>query len=492
MDDTRDLELLLRSRIPLIVIETHEESRAVELLRRLSLRLNLPFFRWMATEGLRRIDKEMAPQRHNIEPAAVLGHIRGLRAGGVFALLDFHPYLDTPLHVRMLKDIALEAGPLGVTVVLLSHALRIPEELSRYSARFELAMPGPDELRALVFETSREWARDHGGAQVKADREAVDALVRNLAGLPLMDARRLVRNAIYADGAITPGDLPAVTRAKYRLLAGDEVLTFEYETERFSEVGGMRNLKDWLARRRAAFRGEVDLPGLDPPRGVLLLGVQGAGKSLAARAVAGAFGVPLLRLDFGTLYNKYHGETERNLRNALQTAGVMAPCVLWMDEIEKGVGHGDGESGPARRVLGTLLTWMAERRPPVFLVATANDISALPPELVRKGRFDEIFFVDLPDRESRREIFAIHLRRRGLDPSAFATGRLAEASSGFSGAEIEQAVVSSLYEAHARRSPLDTDLLLDEIGRTRPLSVTMGERIDALRAWALERTVPAD
>ncbi|HEY5720364.1 MAG TPA: AAA family ATPase, partial [Gammaproteobacteria bacterium] len=221
-----------------------------------------------------------------------------------------------------------------------------------------------------------------------------------------------------------------------------------------------------------------------------LLGVQGAGKSLAAKSVAGAWQVPLLRLDFATLYNKYYGETERNLREALHSAGQMAPCVLWMDEIEKGLAA-DSDGGPSRRILGTLLTWMAERAARVFMVATANDIAALPPELMRKGRFDEVFFVDLPDAAVRAVIFRIHLRKRGLDADAFDLDGLAAASAGFSGAEVEQAVVSALYAAHAeRREPATADLL-GELGRTRPLSVLMAEQVDALRAWAAERTVPA-
>jgi SpoVK/Ycf46/Vps4 family AAA+-type ATPase len=231
--------------------------------------------------------------------------------------------------------------------------------------------------------------------------------------------------------------------------------------------------------------------GLDPPRGMLLLGVQGAGKSLAAKAVAGSWGVPLLRLDFATLYNKWLGETERNLRESLRFADAMAPCVLWMDEIEKGVATGASDGGESRRVLGTILTWMAERKSKTFMVATANNIEQLPPELIRKGRFDEIFFVDLPDVETRAEILRIHLARRKLDPKSFDLGKLTVATEGFSGAEIEQAIVSALYEAHAGSQALNVEHVLAETGRTRPLSVVMAEKINGLRQWAAERTVPA-
>ena len=247
-------------------------------------------------------------------------------------------------------------------------------------------------------------------------------------------------------------------------------------------------------------RKEIFLEGdgsgtLPPPKGMLLLGVQGAGKSHAAKCVAGAWHLPLFRLDFGTLYQKYHGQTEHNMREALRVAAAMAPCVLWMDEIEKGIasdGGGESDSGVSKRVLGTLLTWMAERSARVFIVATANDISQLPPELLRKGRFDEIFFVDLPKAVAREQILRIHLKRRKLDPLRFDLKALAAASEGFSGAELEQAVISALYEAHAEKTPISSTHMLRELSRTRPIAVVMAEKIADLRAWAAERTVSAD
>jgi SpoVK/Ycf46/Vps4 family AAA+-type ATPase len=259
-----------------------------------------------------------------------------------------------------------------------------------------------------------------------------------------------------------------------------------------ADVAGLANLKRWLGERKDVFLADAPTPGLDPPKGVLLLGVQGGGKSLAAKSIAGAWGVPLLRLDFATLYNKYYGETERNLRESLRTAAVMAPCVLWIDEIEKGLASEGDDGGPGKRILGTLLVWMAERKDKVFLAATANDIESLPPELLRKGRFDEIFFVDLPGAEVRAAIFAIHLRKRGQDPARFDLPALAQAATGFSGAEIEQAVVSALYAANASGAPPTTESIERVIAGTRPLSVVMAEKVARLRAWASERTVPAD
>jgi SpoVK/Ycf46/Vps4 family AAA+-type ATPase len=270
------------------------------------------------------------------------------------------------------------------------------------------------------------------------------------------------------------------------------VLSFEANTTKLTDVAGLGNLKRWLQERQEVFLSDAPPTGLDPPKGLLLLGVQGGGKSLAAKAVAGAWGLPLLRLDFATLYNKYYGETERNLRESLKTAGLMSPCVLWIDEIEKGLASDGDDGGPGKRILGTLLTWMAERKNKVFLVATANDIEALPPELLRKGRFDEIFFVDLPSEAMRKACFEIHLKRRGLDQNKFDTVALAAHSQGFTGAEIEQAIVASLYAAHARKEELKTDHIEKELASTKPLSVVMAEKVAYLRAWASTRTVPAE
>jgi len=314
-------------------------------------------------------------------------------------------------------------------------------------------------------------------------------VVKNLRGLSHAEARALARNVICDDGAITQEDLPELNRSKFQLLDLDGVLGFEYETARFAEVGGLANFKRWLAERQGAF---LDGQGDDLPRGVMLVGVQGGGKSLAAKAVAGLWGLPLLRLDFACLYNKYFGETERNLREALTLAEQMAPCVLWMDEIEKGLATGDMDGGVSQRVLGTLLTWMAERTAPVFMVATANAIDRLPAELLRKGRFDELFFVDLPDLATRAEIFRIHLTRRELQPDDMGLMVLAGASDGFSGAEIEQVVVSAVYAGQAQQRDVDQAMLLDCIRATSPLSVVMVERLDALREWARGRTVQAD
>ncbi len=496
MDRQHDLELILHSRTPIVVIETRDESRLLELLKSISIARAsddyLPLFRWTVTDGLQRLDIALEPQLHNAEPGDVLRHIRAVTKSGIYVLLDFHPYLEDPVNIRLLKDICIRFTDISRYLILVSHSVSLPVELESFGARFDMALPTDEEREEIIKRVAAEWTLENPGSQVKADPKAYRLLIQNLAGLTNADTEKLARNAIFLDGAISKSDLPGVMHAKYDLLNRGGILQFEYDTAKFSDVGGMSKLKDWLAMRRLAFSKDADAPQLDPPKGILLIGVQGCGKSLAAKATAGIFGVPLLRLDFATLYNKYHGETERNLRESLQTADVMAPCVLWIDEIEKGLAGRDGETGTSQRVLGSFLNWMAQKGREVFVVATANDIGALPPELVRKGRFDEIIFVDLPNPKDRDVVLQIHLENRGQSAANFDLGTIAAAMDGFSGAEIEQAVVSALYAAHANKVPLEISHILSEIQKTQPLSVVMSEKIGALRHWAAGRTVACD
>lgn len=506
-----DIEVLLRSRVPLILIESRDESRVLTLLRHACRRvsggtagsldgawptgtrpsLGLPLFQWTVTDGLRRADLEGAPNQRNLaEPIEVLRHIRATAVSGVYALIDFHPFIKDPVNVRMLKDISLEYERCARTLVLLSAEIMMPPELEDLGVRCNLALPDRTERRQLVVAVAHEWRSANPGKKLETDPQALELFIENMNGLSAGDMRRLARKAIFDDGALLRSDIPEVMRAKYELLNRRGILRYEHDTAAFADVGGLQYLKAWLERRRVAFDGSA--PQLDPPKGVLLLGVQGCGKSLAARAAAAVFGLPLLSFDCAALFDKFVGETERNLRDSLGTAELMAPCVLWIDEIEKGFASGgDADSGTSRRVLGSFLTWLAEKHDRVFVLATANDVTALPPELIRKGRFDEIFFVDLPDAAARGDILAIHLRKRGIPWDAGAIALLADASEGFSGAEIEQALVAALYAANSQHAAVSVQSMLAEIRATRPLSVVMAERVARLRGWASERTVPA-
>jgi SpoVK/Ycf46/Vps4 family AAA+-type ATPase len=492
LKDAHDLGLIVASRIPLIRLESFEEQRALQLLTRVGISQSLPLSCWSITDGLQRLGfGQDVANAASQDPEAVLEYIKSAKDAALFTLCDFHPYFhNNPKIVRLLKDIALQQNH---TVVLLSHAIEVPGELGRYTAYFKLSLPDDAQIMKLVRDEAKNWAELNAGIKVKSDNATIRKLVGNLRGMTFDDTRRLIRGVIFDDGAITENDIPELNKAKFELMDMDGVLSFEYDTEQFSDVGGLDNLKAWLTQRHGAFLSDEEhVPvGIDRPKGILLLGIQGGGKSLAAKAVAGLWGLPLLRLDFGALYNKFIGETEKNLREALQQAELMSPCVLWLDELEKGLGSSDNDDGVSRRVLGTLLTWMSERPSSVFMVATSNDIRALPAELVRKGRFDEIFFVDLPDDQVRQDIFAIHLARREQSRARFDLPLLASLSEGFTGAEIEQVVVSGLYTAAAQEQVLDSDILIQEIMRTNPLSVTMAEAVAQLRQWALERTVPA-
>ena len=496
MNELQDLVALIRANTPLIVIETPDEPRVLALFRQALGQAWRALWRWSITDGLCRMDLG-GEQASGIAPDAssTLAAIRNAGQRGIYLMLDFHPYLQYATTQRMLRDILQRAdGQQPHVIVMVGAKVELPAELEALATRFNPRLPDAAALAMIVDEEAAHYAREHGGRRVDVNRDAAAQIVRQLQGLSETDARRIARQLIFRDGALSQEDLPALARLKFELLNKSGHLHYEYDTARCADVAGARRLKRWVEQRRRVFVEGDAPPGLDPPKGVLLLGVQGCGKSMLAKAIAGGFQVPLVRLDFGTLYDKYHGETEKNLRDALASTEQLAPCVLWIDEIEKGLSSDGGEAdgGVSRRVLGFLLTWMAERRSRVFLVATANQIDALPAELLRKGRFDEIFFVDLPDADIRADLFRLHLLKRGLDAASFDLPALAQASDGFSGAEIEQVIVAALYAAHGVAMPVTDFTLRQEIRATRPLSVVMHERVQALRDWAASRTVPAD
>ena len=496
MQDLQDLALIIESHIPLVALETHDEQQAEQLLGRVALATRRDYLRWSVTEGLSNalLEKGSPVGEMIDDPIELLQAVKRYRSPAIFVLFDFHPYLQgRPDIIRHIKDIALAYQRLSHTLVFVSHALEFPAEIRRFSASFDISPPGAAQLAALLREEIRAWMSEHSGQRPQVDPPALQALLDSLRGVTLLDARRVLRAAIRDDGAISRRDIQRAHKARFELLGNDALLSFETDLEQLDSVAGLDNLKRWLENRQAAFLEEDLVPISDRPRGILLTGVQGSGKSLAAKAVAGSWNTPLLRLDMAALYNKYIGETEKNLRRCLRQAEQMAPCVLWLDEVEKGIASaGDDESsGTSRRILGTLLTWLAERKSPVFLVLTANDIHRLPAELLRKGRLDEIFFVDLPTESVREHIFRLHLQRRNCNADHFDLEHLAARSKDFSGAEIEQAVVAAIHIARARGLPLTTEHLLEELGCTRPLAITMAEQVGALRQWAQGRTAIA-
>jgi len=491
MNDLLDLFHLIKSRVPIVTIETRDEKDILLLVNNLGKSMRRQVYGWDVIRGFSLLDKTGSIDGSNLlEPTEVLFNIYNTSLTGIFVLLDYHPYLQNDRNIRLLKEIASNAERFKQTIILVSAQIDLPSEVKHLSAQFELSFPDRNEIKQFIFQLAKQWQKEHPAKKVKVDETILDVFISNLRGLSFSEIKRITYNALI-DHAIIKEDIPGITKAKYNLLNKDNVLYYEHDTSSFGEVGGLNNFKEWLEKRKQVFLSSTKEKIIDIPKGVLLLGIQGSGKSLAAKAVAGTWGVPLLRLDFGTLYNKFYGETERKIREAIKMADRMAPCVLWIDEIEKGLASDTSDSGTSKRVLGTLLTWMSERKSFVFLVATANDIQNLPPELLRKGRMDEIFFVDLPDQPIRKIIFEIHLKKRELDPANFELDLISRECEGFSGSEIEQVIVSGFYSTAGGYKKLNTEMILDEIKKTKPISVVMAENINMMRDWANDRTVPA-
>jgi hypothetical protein len=503
-DPSAELELLVRSRYPLLVIESFEEERVEALLQRLAARMRIPLGVWTLSEGLRHAGTGSVVYETR-EPAAALTNLAGLDGDGLWLFKGLQKHFEQADVLRLLQDFCTPAqgasrpGAGNRALVLTGAPLPLPAELERLAARFRLELPGPAELTELARDVA---ARLQSERKIRFDITKGDfrRLVDGLRGFTLFEAERALSRAILDDDALTKDDIVRLASIKQERVGQDGILELvPAETGGagggFGPVGGLAGLRSWIAKRARALTPEARAFGVAPPRGLVLLGVQGCGKTMAARAIAGEWSLPLLRLEPGRLYDRYVGESEKSLDRAIQVAERMAPCVLLVDEIEKGfasAGSSDADGGLSRRLFGRLLGWLQDREAPVFIVATCNAVAELPPELMRKGRFDEIFFLDLPGPADRAAVFGVQLSRRRRDPAAFDLAALAAASDGFSGAEIEQAVVSGLMSAFSRGGAFGTDTLLDECRATVPLSVTRREEIEALRAWAHGRAVRAN
>ncbi|MDA1193556.1 MAG: AAA family ATPase [Planctomycetota bacterium] len=492
IDAQRELDLLLRARHPFVAVRGADEARIEGFLRASAERLRMPFYIWSVTRGMRVAGSLAQPTRGKTLDEA-LDVVRRQPGPGLYLFLDLQAWWEEPATLRSLLDVGRYLELDHRALVVAGPGLTIPERLRHLCAIWDLPLPRRDELHTLAQRVIRDLG-SHGPVQVHLDAAGLNRLVDNLHGLSGIEAERALCAAIADDLALTEGDLEGVLEAKRRVLQEGGALEYIVTETGLGDVGGLANLKAWLLERRDAFGERARAFGLPPPKGLVLLGVQGCGKSLAAKAIASSWGLPLLRMEAGRIYDKFIGESDKNLEQALRAAEHMAPCVLMIDEIEKAfayAGSTDSDGGLSRRLFGRLLGWLQDRPAPVFVVATCNDVSQLPPEFIRKGRFDEIFFVDLPTPSERRAIFDVHLRRRGRDSDTFDLEALAKHSAGFSGAEIEQAIVGALYSAFSAGADLTTEGVIAELRRTRPLSVTRAEDVAALRAWAAGRTVPA-
>ncbi|HEV8383704.1 MAG TPA: AAA family ATPase [Candidatus Acidoferrales bacterium] len=493
--DKRDeLRLLVNSRHPIIAVETSEEARIEALLEDVAAELDVPFFTWSITHGLKRKGTDQAMYETE-DPDKMLGNIAAMRGDGIYLLKDFARYLEQDRLLRRVRELAASFRDMRRSIVLSAPVLKLPPELDDDVVPFRVELPDALLLLKVVQATIAEFG-SQARIKVELDQAGLKQVAQNLAGLTMEEARRTLAKCILERNKVdarTPSD---VLEAKRSALRQEGTMTYLKADTNFADVADLRALKEWLRKRRGALTAEGQKFGLEPPKGVLITGVQGCGKSLCAKAVAGEWSLQLARFDAGALYDKFIGESEKRLRKSLDTAEKLAPIVLWIDEIEKGFAatgsSADVDAGLTQRILATLLTWLQDRGPGVFLVATSNNIHALPPELLRKGRFDEIFFVDLPDAEARAELFRIHLKRRGRDPAGFDLAAPASACEGFSGAEVEQAIASALYTAFSKQAQLSTEIVAAECHATRPLSVTRREEVERLRDWARERAVPAN
>lgn len=489
-DVLKEAELLLRSRYPILVCDTEEEDRAETLMRYLAAGLGLAFFIWTRSKGLSR-DGAQHIVYATTDASGALGHIEASEFRAIYFFRGFGPDLADPVIAEKLRDAARRFTDGRGAIVLAGRGIELPDSVRPLCAVLALPPPTAEDYRHLL----RRILADLGprmSVRAELSKADLERLLHNLKGLTLLEAEKVLTKAIVEDGCLGADDIEKVLRAKKAIVEREGVLEYFPAQERMADVADLAGLKAWLAERRLIVTDPKRAAGfgLTFPKGILLLGVPGCGKSLCAKAVASEWRLPLLKLDPSTLYNKYLGESEKNLRRAIAVAEKVAPVVLWIDEIEKAFSYSEGteDGGVSQRVFGTFLSWLQDRKAEVFVVATANDVSRLPPEFLRKGRFDEIFFVDLPDAEVRRALFSIHLRKRGQDPARFDVARLSAAAEGFSGAEIEQAVVSALYAVFAAGKELSTEAILEEISRTRSLSQTMAEKIAWLREWARDRT----
>jgi hypothetical protein len=486
-----DIKTLVLSFHPVIVMETVEEERVSDLLVSVAAQLNMPLFEWSLTRGLTRIGDASPINRMTANPLPLLQHVAGLRVAAIFFLKDFSRHLTEAAVARQFRDLAEQLSKARSTMVLTGATVELPPDIEPLAVRYQLQLPDREEMEkifnAVIQSLGKSVMRD-----VQLTPEEREAFMGALRGLTLNQARQAIASAVVSDGCLTGKHIQVVLQRKAQMIREGGLLEYYPVEDNAYELGGFANLKAWLERERMGFSQEARNLNLGAPRGILIVGVPGCGKSLAAKAIAREWRLPLLKLDAGRLLDKFIGESEKNFRKAIAMAESMAPVVLWIDEIEKGIvatGGGEADAGLSRRLFGAFLTWLQEKRQEVFVVATANDLSLLPPELLRKGRFDEIFFVDLPDPQEREAILKIHLTLRKQNPAQFDLAQIVTACDGFSGAEIEQAVVAGLYRGLSSKRALNTELLLEEIGHTIPLSVTRREDIARLREIAQGRFV---
>lgn len=494
MDARREIEVLIRAKYPIVYVVSWEERRVEQALQSVSQTLNRKLHSWSVTQGMKpAVVRTTGPANPSQLPGELeaLALIHEAPEYSVFLLKDFHVYMRDSRVVRLMRDLAARLRGRTQTLFIVSPSLNLPVELEKDVTVMEFPFPEPPEIEAQIKEAA-EAAKDNPKLDLALAPEQLELLVRSAQGLTADEIESALARSLVETKKLS---VDQIIEEKKQIVRKSGILQFYPADSGLKDVGGLDLLKDWLETREKSFTDAAREFGIPYPKGVLLLGVQGCGKSLVAKAISATYSLPMLKMDVGRVFGSLVGQSEDNMRKAIRIAESLAPCILWIDELEKGFagtgGGGISDSGTTARVFSTFLTWMQEKTKPVFIVATANDVSSLPPELLRKGRFDEIFFVDLPSGEERADIFKIHLGKRKRDPQNFNIKTLAKSTDGFSGAEIEQVVVGALNRAFDQgRDLLDSDLL-DEAKAQVPLSRTMAEDIAALRAWAKVRARPS-
>ncbi len=484
-----EIDTLVRARYPIIYIVSWEEKRVEDALRAIAGARGKKIYTWTITQGMG-INAQMRddPTR---DPLAALDFIMDSRDQAIFVLKDFHSYVSDNATVRRLRDLTYALKTSYKTLVILSPVLKLPPELEKEITVVDYPLPNAEELDRLL-EGIVQSVKNNRQINANLPEDEREQLLKAAQGLTASEAENVFAKSLVEKHTF---DVDVVVSEKEQIIRKSGLLEYYRATEAFADVGGVDSLKGWLHTRSLAFTEKAREFGLPQPKGIMLLGVQGCGKSLCCKAVASLWRLPLLRLDVGKIFSGIVGSSEENVRRAISIAESVAPAILWIDELEKGFAGTQSspfsDAGTTARVFASFITWLQEKTAPVFVVATANDISQLPPELLRKGRFDEIFFVDLPSKSEREEIFGIHLKKRKRDPGRFDLAQLASQAPGFSGAEIEQSVIDALYKAFDEGREVSTEDVVSCVEASVPLSMTMKEKIDELREWAAHRCRPA-
>ena len=493
MNFQTEIETLIRARYPILYIISSEEMRVQNLVMEIAKKRQKKVFEWSYSTGIVPAGTSIQSQKHRNaatkDPLMALDQVIEQVEPAIFLFKDFHPFLtkNNFAVTSKLKEIALHLKNSFKTILLVSPVLEIPTELEKEITVLNHPLPARDDLSALLDKIIDD-VKQFKQVKIELDEAGRERLLQAALGLTLGEAENVFAKIIVKDERLSGDDVNEVFAEKQQIIRKSGLLEYYSTNESFTNVGGMAVLKEWLDKRAIAFTAEARAFGLPAPKGILMLGVQGCGKSLCAKAVSNLWQLPLLRFDMGRMFGSLVGSSEENVRRAIAVAESVAPAILWVDEIDKAFagsqGSGATDGGTTARVFGTFLTWLSEKTAPVFVVATANDISQLPPELLRKGRLDEIFFVDLPSRDERLEVFRIHVTKRGRDASQFDLAALADASTNFSGAEIEEAINSALYDAFYAHGELTAAHVLTALAQTVPLAKTMDEQINRLRSWA--------